>query len=218
MDGLPFFEYLREYQVDLGFETYRHAVLSIQVLLVAAAIGVGLAVSVYRSRWARTLLVSVAVVAFTIPSLALLGVLQPLLGLGLQTVFPVLVLYALLPIIRNSIVGLRGVDPTLLDAATGLGMSRSRILLRIELPLAWPVMLTGLRVSAQMTLGIAAIGAFFAGPGLGRYIFHALSAVGSVNTFNEALAATLLVTALALLFDLAFVLIRRLTTPRGIRV
>lgn len=218
MDGLPFFEYLREYQSDLGFETYRHAVLSIQVLLVAAAIGVGLAVSVYRSRWARTLLVSVAVVAFTIPSLALLGVLQPLLGLGLQTVFPVLVLYALLPIIRNSIVGLRGVDPTLLDAATGLGMSRSRILLRIELPLAWPVMLTGLRVSAQMTLGIAAIGAFFAGPGLGTYIFHALSAVGSVNTFNEALAATLLVTTLALLFDLAFVLIRRLTTPRGIRV
>lgn len=218
MDGLPFFEYLREYQSDLIFETYRHAVLAFQVVLVAGAIGFLLALAVYRSRWARTLLISVAVIAFTIPSLALMGVLQPFFGLGLATVFPALILYALLPVIRNSIVGLRGVDATLIDAATGMGMSRSRILFRIELPLAWPVMLTGLRVSTQLTLGIVAIAAFFAGPGLGTLIFSALSNLGSVNTFNEALAGTLLVALLALLFDLAFVVVRRLTTPRGIRV
>ena len=218
MDGLPFLEYLRDYQSDLAFESYRHAVLAIQVVLVSALIGVLFAIAVYRSTWARTLLISVFVIAFTIPSLALMGVLQPFFGLGLATVFPALVLYALLPIIRNSIVGLRGVDAALIDSATGLGMSRTRILLRIELPLAWPVMLTGLRVAAQLTLGIVAIAAFFNGPGLGTLIFHALGNLGSVNTFNEALAGTLLVAALALIFDLAFVLIRRLTTPRGIRV
>jgi len=79
-------------------------------------------------------------------------------------------------------------------------------------------MLTGLRVSTQLTLGIVAIAAFFAGPGLGVRIFHALGNLGSVNTFNEALAGTLLVALLALIFDLAFVVIRRFTTPRGIRV
>ena len=218
MDGLPFLEYLRDYQSDLVFETYRHAVLAIQVVFVAALIGVLFALAVYRSPWARTLLISVFVIAFTIPSLALMGVLQPFFGLGIATVFPALVLYALLPIIRNSIVGLRGVDAALIDSATGMGMSRTRILLRVELPLAWPVMLTGLRVAAQLTLGIVAIAAFFSGPGLGTLIFHALGNLGSVNTFNEALAGTLLVAALALIFDLAFVLIRRLTTPRGIRV
>ena len=218
MDGLPFNEYLREFQSDLVFATVQHALLAIQVVLVAALFGVLLALGVYRSSWARTALISVAVIAFTIPSLALMGVLQPFFGLGLATVFPALVLYAILPIIRNSIVGLRGVDAALVDAATGMGMSRTRILVRIELPLAWPVILTGLRVSTQLTLGIVAIAAFFAGPGLGTLIFHALGNLGSVNTFNEALAGTLLVAALALLFDLAFVLIRRLTTPRGIRV
>ena len=92
MDGLPFLEYLRDYQSDLAFESYRHAVLAIQVVLVSALIGVLFAIAVYRSTWARTLLISVFVIAFTIPSLALMGVLQPVFGLGLATVFPALVL------------------------------------------------------------------------------------------------------------------------------
>lgn len=217
MGGLPFLEYLREYQSDLAFETYRHAALSLQVVLVAALIGVAISLLTYRSAWASSTAISVTVIAFTIPSLALFGLMQPITGLGLATVFPVLVLYALLPVIRNTIVGLREVDPTLVDAATGLGMSRRSILLRVELPLAWPVILTGLRVATQLTVGIVAIGAFVGGMGLGGFIFHALSALGSVNTFNEALSATLLIAALGLAFDLAFVLVRRLTTPRGIR-
>ena len=83
-----------------------------------------------------------------------------------------LTLYGLLPIVRNSIVGLRGVDPALVDAATGIGMSRLPRLLRVELPLAWPPILTGIRVSTQMLMGIAAIAAYASGPGLGNEIFR----------------------------------------------
>lgn len=218
MGGLSFWEYLQAFRSDLIFNTQQHLLLSVQVILVAAIIGLALAIAVYRSASASVAAVSVTSVAFTLPSIALFGLMIPITGLGLATAFPVLVLYALLPIVRNAVVGLQGVDPDMIDAARGLGMSRASILVRVELPIAWPVILTGVRVAAQLTLGLVVIAAYVRGPGLGEGILHALSALGSVNTFNEALAGTLLVVVLALLIDLAFVLVRRLTTPRGLRV
>jgi osmoprotectant transport system permease protein len=217
MDGLPFLDYLQEYQSDLVFETQRHAILTLYVVLTAAALGTLIAVFTYRSSARSQFGISAAAVGFTIPSLALFGLLVPILGFGLNTIFPALVMYSLLPTIRNGVVGLRNVDPVLLDAARGMGMSRRHILFRIELPLAWPVILAGIRVSTQLAVGLVAIAAFLNGPGLGKFIFHALSALGSVNTYNEAMAATILVALLAVVFDLALLVVRRLTTPRGIR-
>jgi osmoprotectant transport system permease protein len=217
MGGLPFTDYLREYQSELTFETYRHALLSLEVLIIAAVLSVALSMLVYRSRWASSTLISISVIAFTVPSLALFGLLQPVFGLGLGTVFPVVVTYATIPVVRNTIIGLQVVEPALVDAALGLGMSRRAILFRVELPLAWPVILTGIRVAAQLTLGLVALAAFIGKIGLGTFIFDALNNLGSVNTFNSALAGTLLIAVLALGSDLAFVVVRRLTTPRGIR-
>jgi osmoprotectant transport system permease protein len=128
-----------------------------------------------------------------------------------------LVLYGLLPIVRNAIVGLRGVDATLVEAARGIGMSRTARLLRVELPLAWPPILTGIRVATQMLMGIAAVAAYASGPGLGNEIFRGIASLGSANALNEVLAGTLGIVVLALLFDAAYVLIGRLTIPRGIR-
>lgn len=217
MEGLPFLDYVQEYQSDLVFETERHAILTIYVVITAAIIGTVIAVLTYRSAGLSQLGISAAAVGFTIPSLALFGLLVPILGFGLSTIFPALVMYSLLPTIRNGVVGLRGVDPVLLDAARGMGMNRWRILWRIELPLAWPVILAGIRVSTQLAVGLVAIGAFLSGPGLGVFIFHSLSALGSVNTFNEAVAATILVAMLAIAFDIVLLAVRRFTTPRGIR-
>ncbi|CAM5268365.1 Osmoprotectant transport system permease protein OS=Streptomyces albaduncus OX=68172 GN=FHS32_000073 PE=3 SV=1 [Streptomyces griseoloalbus] len=118
---------------------------------------------------------------------------------------------------RNAIVGLRGVDPALVDAATGIGMSRLSRLVRVELPLAWPPILTGIRVSTQMLMGIAAIAAFASGPGLGNLIFRGVASLGSKNALNQVLAGTLGIVVLALLFDAGYVLIGRLTISRGIR-
>lgn len=128
-----------------------------------------------------------------------------------------LVLYALLPIVRNTIVGLSTVDQPILDAARGIGMSRFGVLTRVELRLAWPAILAGMRVSTQMLMGIAAIAAYAKGPGLGNLVFSGLSQLGGANAVNMALAGTLGVIVLALLLDAIFVLIGRLTTSRGIR-
>ena len=153
----------------------------------------------------------------TIPSLALIGLLIPVVGLGVAPAVISLTLYGLLPIVRNSIVGLRGVDPSLVDAAKGIGMSRAARMFRVELPLAWPPILTGIRVSTQMLMGIAAIAAYASGPGLGNEIFRGIASLGSANAINQVLAGTIGIVILALLFDAAYVLIGRLTIPRGIR-
>jgi osmoprotectant transport system permease protein len=216
--GLSFWEYVKAFRTQLLFDTQQHLILSLYVIAAAAVLGLLIAILSYRSAVASNVAISLSSVTFTLPSIALFGLMVPITGLGLTTVFPVLVLYALLPIIRNAVIGLQGVDAGMVDAARGLGMSRARILLQVELPTAWPVILTGVRVAAQLTVGLVVIAAYVRGPGLGAPILHALAALGSVNTLNQAIAGTALVLMLALLLDLAFVLIRRLTTPRGLRV
>ena len=99
-----------------------------------------------------------------------------------------------------------------------MGMGRLRTLFRIELPLAWPVILAGVRVSAQMSMGIAAIAAYVLGPGLGSFIFTGLTQIGGANALNSALVGTLGVVLLALVLDALLLGVGRLTTPRGIRV
>jgi osmoprotectant transport system permease protein len=214
---VSFWEFLSARSGTLVHETVDHASLVFQCMLTAAVIGVGVAMLSYRRRWASTAALTFGSVMLTIPSFALLGLLIFPLGLGVRNAFVALVLYALLPILRNAIVGLCGVDPALVDSARGMGMGRVRILLKVELPMAWPVILTGIRVSTQLILGIAAIAAYVRGPGLGREIFAGLSRLGSVNSLNQALAGTLGVVLLAVVFDLFYVAVRRLTTSRGLR-
>lgn len=218
MTGLPFPEYLSAFRDELIIDTQKHLLLSLYVLLIATVLGIGLGMLVYRNSALSTLSIGTLAIGFTIPSIALFGLLVPVLGTGLAVGFPVLAMYGLLPILRNTIVGLNSVDKATLDAARGIGMGRLRMLWQIELPLAWPVILTGVRVGGQLVVGIVVIGAYVGVPGLGTGIFDALQNLGAVNTFNQALAGTLLVTLIALALDAAFVLVRRYTTPRGIRV
>ena len=99
-----------------------------------------------------------------------------------------------------------------------MGMGRLTTLVRLELPLAWPVIMTGVRVSAQMLMGIAAIAAFALGPGLGGYIFSGISRMGGANATNSIVAATIGILILAVILDSVLNVLTRLTTPRGIRV
>jgi osmoprotectant transport system permease protein len=214
---VSFWDFLSDRRAQLWHDTWQHASAVFQCMVVAILIGVLLAMATYRSRRAGAVAVSTTAVILTIPSLAMLGLLVPWLGLGVLPTVVSLVLYALLPIVRNAVVGLRGVDPALVDAARGIGMSRAAVLLRVELPIAWPVILTGIRISTQMIMGIAAIAAYVSGPGLGNEIFTGLSRLGGANSLNLTLAGTLGVVILALLFDAALVLLGRLTISRGIR-
>jgi osmoprotectant transport system permease protein len=212
-----FWEYLVNRHQQLLTDAYQHASAVFQCMVVATLLGVLIGVATYRSEWAGNLATTTTATILTVPALALIGLLIPLVGLGVPPTVIALTLYGLLPVVRNAIVGLRGVDPTLVDAATGIGMSRPARLLRVELPLAWPPILTGIRVSTQMLMGIAAIAAYASGPGLGNVIFRGLASLGSANALNQVLAGTLGIIVLALLFDAAYVLIGRLTIPRGIR-
>ena len=200
--------------LELGIE---HALVTALAVVIATVIGVGLGLATYdRPRW-RQLVIAVCSVFLTIPSLALFGLFISWLGLGLTPVVVALVMYSLLPIVANTIVGLRQVDPAVVESAQGMGMNRVQRLVRIELPLAWPVILTGMRVSTLIALGIVAIGAYIRGPGLGNDIFAGLSRISSPNALNLVLGGTLGVVVLAILFDLFYVLLNRLTTSRGVR-
>ncbi|MFF2994942.1 ABC transporter permease [Streptomyces sp. NPDC057950] len=214
---MNFWEYLSNRHQQLLMDAYQHASVVFQCMVVATLIGVVLGVVTYRSEWAGGLATITTSTVLTVPSLAMIGLLIPIVGLGVPPTVIALTLYGLLPVVRNSIVGLRGVDPALVDAAKGIGMSRVARLLKVELPLAWPPILTGIRVSTQMLMGIAAIAAYASGPGLGNEIFRGIGSLGSKNALNQVLAGTVGIIILALLFDAAYVLVGRLTIPRGIR-
>lgn len=186
-------------------------------IAIAIVVAVGVGIAVYRHQRAAGVALGVAGVFLTIPSFALFGLLIAPLGLGYPPTVVALVAYALLPIMRNTITGLRGIDPAVLESARGMGMSARRRLLRVELPLAWPLILTGIRISTLITLGIAAIAAAINGPGLGELIFSGIGRIGAVNAVNETVTGILGIVVLALLFDVLFFVVRRATTPRGLR-
>lgn len=214
MDFLDYLASRWDNLLELGIE---HALVTGVSVLIATVIGVGLGLATYSRPRPRQLVIATASVFLTIPSLALFGLFIGVLGIGTTPVVVALVMYSLLPIVANTIVGLREVDPAVVESAQGMGMNRMQRLLRIELPLAWPVILTGMRVSTLIALGIAAIGAYILGPGLGNDIFAGLSRISSPNALNLVLGGTLGVVVLAILFDLFYVLLNRVTTSRGIR-
>ena len=202
---------------QLFVDSYLHVSAVLQSLLIATAIAVLIGVLVYRSPVGSAAATAAAGTILTVPSFALLGLLIPVFGLGVVPTVIALVLYALLPILRNTLVGLSAVDPAVVDAARGVGMNRLRVLTAVELPLAWPSILTGIRISTQLIMGILALAAYAKGPGLGNLIFSGLARLGSPNAVPQALTGTVLIVVLALLLDGIFLLVGRFTVPRGIR-
>ncbi|WP_018214788.1 ABC transporter permease [Salinispora vitiensis] len=208
---MTFLEYLQSRRELLLAQTLEHATIVLMSVALATVIGVLVALWTYRNPRTRAVATGIAAAMLTIPSFALLGLLIAPLGLGYTPTLVALTMYALLPILRNTIVGLSEIDPALTEAARGIGMSRLRSLSTVEIPLAWPVILTGIRVSTQMTMGIAAVGAYVGGPGLGNQIFSGLANLGGVNSLNQALVGTVGVIVLALTVDFALALLGKLT-------
>jgi osmoprotectant transport system permease protein len=197
--------------------TVAHALLVLVALGIATAICIPLAVLTYRTQLPRAVVLAIAGIFLTIPSYALFGLLIAPLGLGNAPAIVALTMYAMLPILRNAIVGLRGVDPAVGESAVGMGMDANLRLRRVDLPLAWPVIVTGMRVSALLLLGIAAIAAAVGAPGLGQLILGGLDKAGTPFAIYLTLEGIIGIVVLAILFDLGFVLLNRLTTSRGLR-
>lgn len=211
-------DFLQSHSAQIAFSSWQHVSLVAQCLVLATILAVGLAAVAYRSSILSSAANSLSAIGLTIPAFALVGLVIAPLGFGVPPAVAVVTFFAILPILRNAVVGLNGVDPAVVESARGIGMGRIRTFLTVELPLAWPVILGGIRVSAQMVMGIAAVAAYVLGPGLGGFIFSGLSRLGGANSLESVLTGVVGVVILALILDLVLVGLGRLTTPRGIRV
>jgi|SRR5690625_211909 len=216
MEAPVVLEFISSRWDDILFRSYQHTSLVIQAVLLATVIAIVLAMIVTRYRTLAPVANAVSAIGLTIPSFALIGLLIPMVGIGTVPAVVVVVFYAILPILRNAVVGLQEVDPAVTEAALGQGMSRAAVFWRVRMPLAWPVIMTGIRVSAQMSMGVAAIAAYVLGPGLGAYIFTGLAQVGGANALNYALVGTFGIVIVALIVDALLIVVARFTTSKGI--
>jgi osmoprotectant transport system permease protein len=186
---------------------WQHVYLTIIALVVGFVIAAGLAIMAHRRRWLIPPITTVTGVMYTIPSLSLFFLLQPLTGRGNTTALIALVSYTLLIIFRNVLAGLDNVAPETRDAARGLGLTDRQMLWRIELPLALPEIMAGLRIAATTTVGLATL-AFFAGAGgLGGSIFSDL------NFKSNVIVGGGLCVLLAVVLDLVILGTQRALTP-----
>ncbi|MEV1329546.1 ABC transporter permease [Micromonospora costi] len=210
--GNPWFswQYVRDNSDTILAALRDHASLTARAVLIAAVIAVPLAVAAYWFRPLAGPILAVTGVFYTIPSLALFAFIAPYLGIGAITVLSVVVLYALLVIVRNSVAGLTQVPPEVREAAEGMGYGRWARLFRIDLPLALPGIITGLRLATVSTVALVTVGVVVGRGGLGQLIFG-----GFQNNFFKAqiMTGTLLCVLLALVLDLILAGIGRLLTP-----
>src|SRR4051795_4338557 len=178
-------------------QTLAHIGLTFISLFLSLLIGIPAGIWISKKkRWSGTIL-GVAGILQTIPSIALLGFMIPLLGIGAKPAIIALMLYAFLPIIRNTYTGINEVNPAVTDAAKGMGMTSSQILFKVELPLAMPVILAGVRTATVINVGVATLAAYIAAGGLGEFIFGGIS----LNNTNMILAGAIPAALLAILFD-----------------
>ena len=201
-------EFLRSNWSDLLAHIAQHLWLVFVSTAIAAAIGVPLGILITRRKSLRGPVLGIANVMQTIPSLALFGFLIPLPfigGIGPRIAIIALVVYALLPIIRNTVTGILGVDKNVREAAVAMGMTEAQVLFQVELPLAMGVLLTGVRVAVVITIGVAIIAAEVSAGGLGEYIFRGLR----MNDSRLLLAGAVPSAAMALIADFGFGLVEK---------
>jgi osmoprotectant transport system permease protein len=175
--------------------TLDHLTLVIIAMIIAIFIGVPLGMFIVQRSALRAVALGIASIFQTIPSLALFGFLIPIPfigGIGTRTAIVALVLYALLPILRNTYVGLTGIDPAVLEAAEAMGMTRAQILFRVRFPLALGVILAGIRTATIITIGVATIAAAIGAGGLGTFIFRGVALVSDSLILAGAIPAALL--------------------------
>jgi osmoprotectant transport system permease protein len=201
-------KFFLEHRSEILSATFDHLTLVLIAMTFAIAIAVPLGLFIVQHRHLRTIALGAASIFQTIPSLALFGFLIPIPfigGIGRRTAIVALVLYALLPILRNTYVGLTGIDPAILEAAEAMGMTNTQILLRVRLPLALNVILAGIRTATVITIGVATIAAAIGAGGLGTFIFRGVAMVNDSVILAGAIPAALL----AILADLLLAQLER---------
>lgn len=190
-----------------------HLLIASSALLIAMAIAIPLGIVLTRNEWIAKWVLGIGNIIMTIPSLALLAFMLPILGIGNKPAIAALVLYALMPIMRNTYIGINKVQPSLIESAKGMGMTDLQVLLNVEFPLAMSVILAGIRTTFVILIGWATLAAFIGGGGLGQLIWAGLN---NIN-YNLILSGAIPAAVLALTADLILGRLETVLTPRGIR-
>src|SRR6202047_4396594 len=188
-------QFFVSHRAEILDATATHMTLVLIAMVIAIAIAIPLGMLIVQRPTLRNIALGVASVFQTIPSLALFGFLIPIPfigGIGRRTAIVALVLYAILPVLRNTYVGLTGIDPAVLQAAEAMGMTNSQILWRVRLPLALPVILAGIRTATVITIGVATIAAAIGAGGVGTFIFRGVAMVSDAVILAGAIPAALL--------------------------
>ncbi|MBE8712102.1 ABC transporter permease/substrate-binding protein [Sphingobacterium hungaricum] len=198
-------EFVVEQHEKLFSQILEHLGLTFLSLFLAILVGVPLGILIARNRKLANPVLGIAGILQTVPSIALLGFMIPAFGIGATPAIVALLIYALLPIIRNTYTGITGVNPLLIESATALGMNKRQLLFNIQLPLAMPVIMAGIRTAAVINVGVATLASFVAAGGLGEFIFGGIS----LNNTNMILAGAIPAALLAILLDQCIALLQK---------
>jgi osmoprotectant transport system permease protein len=202
-------QYVHDNSAELENALQQHITLTVEAVIIAMLIAFPLALLAFRFRWLATPVLGLTGVLYTIPSLALFAFLYPLTGLKQRGVVLALVIYALLVLVRNTLAGLDSVPADVREAAQGMGYGRGRMLWKVELPVALPTIMAGLRVATVSTVALTTVGVIVGNGGLGQLIFQGFNS----NYRAEILTASLLTVALGLALDLLLAVATRLLMP-----
>jgi len=203
------FDWAREHIDRFGTPTLQHLELVLFSVVLGFAIAFALSLLAHRTAWLRPPLLAGTGVLYTIPSIAFFFLLLPITGIGRTTAIIVLAAYTLQIIYRNTMLGLANVPGSVKDAARGMGLTERQILWRVELPLATPEIIAGLRIAVVSTVAIATLAVFIGAGGLGTQMYGS----GNLTFPTSIIIAAAIAIAMALLFDVILLTIQRLTTP-----
>ncbi|HHX70644.1 MAG: ABC transporter permease [Miniphocaeibacter sp.] len=203
-------EFLKLNYMDILNKTLEHLYISSMALVLGIIVAVPLGIILTRTKKISNIIIGLASLLQTIPSLALLAIMIPIFGVGKFPAIIALFIYSLLPILRNTYLGVVGVDENIVDAAKGMGMTKTQSILKVEVPLAAPVIMAGVRLSAVYVVAWATLASYIGAGGLGDLIFSGL------NNYNPNLIifGTIPVTALALIVDFLLSKVEKLVTAK----
>lgn len=207
-------QFFQEYGSQLVSKMIEHFYISIIALLIAIVVAVPLGILLSKTKRIANVVLTIAGVLQTIPTLAVLAIMIPIFGVGKTPAIVALFIYVLLPILNNTVLGVQNIDKNIIQAGTSMGMTKMQLMKDVELPLALPLIISGIRLSSVYVISWATLASYVGAGGLGDLVFNGL------NLYQPPMiiSAAILVTCLALLVDFILSLIEKWAVPKGLKV
>ena len=213
MNKIGFLQFLQYRGSEIFKLTGEHMKITGVAVFLAILVGVPLGIYITKNKKVSNVVLNTANVFQTLPSLALFGLIIPIMGIGFKPAIFVLFLYALLPIIKNTYIGINSIEPSIIEAGRGMGMTKTQILTMVEIPLALPIIMGGIRISTVINIGTATIAALIGAGGLGDFIFKGIS----MGNNNMILAGAVPTALLAMSVDFILGVVENKLTPQGLK-